>query len=263
MKVLFSFLFFFFLVNDTAGAPMASHAPAGLRIKEMARPNPDEFMQFDPIKRAEQQKIAYLTFDDGPSTNTRAVLDILDRYKIKATFFVMGHEEPYAMKGYEEIKRRGHVVALHCFTHDYSVIYRSKDAYLNDLNQLEAFLKKNFDLSSKLVRLPGGSRNITTRQASTQHVVPGIINELSKKGYVYYDWNVDSKDGDSPFVSEQAIIRNVLKGTVNQEHAVILLHDINSMKNTVKALPEIIEGLKAQGFAFDSIHEYSPQVQFK
>ncbi|RFU65392.1 polysaccharide deacetylase family protein [Peribacillus glennii] len=256
MKVLFSFLLFFILVNDSAGAPMAtSHTVQGT-----GRPIAVDLLPPGPINGKQQQRIAYLTFDDGPSTNTKAILDILDRYEIKATFFVMGHEEPYAMKGYKEIKNRGHVIALHCFSHDYSVIYRSKEGYFKDLNRLEVFLKKNFGITSNVVRFPGGSKNITTRQAATKHVVPDIINELTKRGYIYYDWTIDSRDGDSPYVSKQAIIQNVLKEAAHQQQAVILLHDINSMKNTVRALPDIIEGLKSQGFIFDIIDDYSPKV---
>ncbi|RFU68274.1 polysaccharide deacetylase [Bacillus sp. V59.32b] len=261
MRVLFSFLLFFVLIFDSAEAPMAGKTGAVQASSQTGvRPIPPEL---SPFKQNDEQKVAYLTFDDGPSLNTKNILDVLDRYHVKATFFVKENEKPYAMKGYREINKRGHVIALHSSSHDYSVIYRSKDGFFEDLNQLEAFLKGNFGISSRLVRFPGGSRNITTRQNATKHVVNEVIQELSKKGYVYCDWNVDSKDGFSSSISEQTIINSVLKGTRNQKQAVILLHDITDMKNTVRALPEIIEGLKEQGYIFDIIHDDSQQVQFK
>lgn len=261
MRLLFSFLFFFTVIFDSAHAPMSGQTEAAQASPRTGvRPVPEELT---PLKRSDEQKVAYLTFDDGPSLNTTGILDILDRYHVKATFFVKGNEQPYALMGYREIKRRGHLIALHSYSHDYSVIYRSKAGFFGDLNRLEVFLRQNVGVTSRLVRFPGGSRNITTRQASTKHVVNEVIQELNKKGYVYCDWNVDSKDGISPAITERTIINSVLKGTRNQKRAVILLHDINDMKNTVRALPEIIEGLRDQGYTFDMIHAGSQQVQFK
>ena len=215
------------------------------------------------VKSKQNQKIAYLTFDDGPSLNTMDILDILDRYHIKATFFVMGNEEPYAKKGYEEMKSRGHAIALHSYTHDYSIVYKSPESFFQDLNRLEAKLHKEFGTKSRIVRLPGGSNNLLRHQAATRPIINGILQQLSEKGYIYVDWNIDSTDGISPSISEQQIISSVQKGTKGQKHVNILLHDINSMKNTVKALPDIIEYLKKEGYSFDTIDETTPKIQFK
>jgi peptidoglycan-N-acetylglucosamine deacetylase len=264
MRVILSLLVLFILLFDSAKAPMSIHVDtASAGTQKTARPVPDELSPFNRTPRDNEQRMAYLTFDDGPSLNTMAILDILDRYKVKATFFVMGNEEPYAMRGYREIKRRGHIIALHSFSHNYSVIYRSKAGFFEDLNRLESLLKNKYGISTRLVRFPGGSKNITTRQAATKNVIPEIIHELDQKGYVYCDWNVDSTDGISPSISEQKIVNSVLKGTSKKKQAVILLHDINSMKNTVRALPAVIEGLRNQGFQFDTVPEDSQMIQFK
>ena len=214
------------------------------------------------VKSKEDQKIAYLTFDDGPSTNTMDILEILDRYKIKATFFVKGNEEPYAKKCYEEMISRGHEIALHSYTHDYSIVYRSTNSFFEDLNRLETMLEKEYGIKSRIVRLPGGSRNRLRQQASTKPIINGILQQLTDKGYIYTDWNVDSTDGISPTISEHQIITSIQKGLKDQKHVNILLHDINSMKNTVKALPRIIEILKKEGYIFDTIDETTPKVQF-
>ncbi len=214
------------------------------------------------VKSKENQKIAYLTFDDGPSLNTMDILKILNRYHVKATFFVKGNEEPYAKECYEEIISQGHTIALHSYTHDYSIVYRSPESFLEDLNKLETMLQKEFGIKSRIVRLPGGSNNRLMHQVATKPIINGILHQLTEKGYIYVDWNIDSTDGFSPSISEQQIISSVRKGTKDQKHVNILLHDINSMKNTVKALPDIIEYLKKEGYSFDAIDETTPKLQF-
>ncbi|GAB6255654.1 polysaccharide deacetylase family protein [Peribacillus sp. N1] len=214
------------------------------------------------LKSKENQKIAYLTFDDGPSLNTIKILDILDRYHVKATFFVKGNEEPYAKECYQEMISRGHSIALHSYTHDYSIIYRSTEGFFQDLNRLETMLQKEYGLKSRIVRLPGGSNNRLRHQAATKSIINGILQQLKDKGYIYFDWSIDSTDGFSPSISERQIITAVQKGTKDQKHVNILLHDINSMKNTVKALPDIIEFLKKEGYTFDTIDETTPKMQF-
>ncbi|MET3320253.1 UNVERIFIED_ORG: peptidoglycan/xylan/chitin deacetylase (PgdA/CDA1 family) [Peribacillus simplex] len=215
------------------------------------------------VKSKEDQKIAYLTFDDGPSTNTMDILDILDRYHVKATFFVKGNEEPYAKQCYKEMISRGHEIALHSYTHDYSIVYRSTESFFQDLNRLETMLEKEYGVKSRIVRIPGGSNNHLRHQVSTKPIINGILQQLSEKGYIYFDWNIDSTDGISPSISEQQIITSVKRGLKDQKHVNILLHDINSMKNTVKALPDIIENLKREGYTFDTIDETTPKIQFK
>ncbi|MEY8190648.1 polysaccharide deacetylase family protein [Peribacillus simplex] len=214
------------------------------------------------LKSKENQKIAYLTFDDGPSLNTMKILDILDGYHVKATFFVKGNEEPYAKESYREMVSRGHAIALHSYTHDYSIVYRSTESFFQDLNRLETMLQKEYGIKSRIVRLPGGSNNRLRHQAATKPIINGILQQLKEKGYIYFDWSIDSTDGFSPSISEQQIITAVQKGTKNQKHVNILLHDINSMKNTVKALPDIIEFLKKEGYTFDTIDETTPKLQF-
>ncbi|MCK1982735.1 MULTISPECIES: polysaccharide deacetylase family protein [Peribacillus] len=214
------------------------------------------------LKSKEKQKIAYLTFDDGPSLNTMDILDILDSYQVKATFFVKGNEEPYAKESYQEMVSRGHAIALHSYTHDYSIVYRSTESFFQDLNRLEIMLQNEYGIKSRIVRLPGGSNNRLRHQAATKPIINGILQQLKEKGYIYFDWSIDSTDGFSPSISEQQIITAVQKGTKNQKHVNILLHDINSMENTVKALPDIIEFLKKEGYTFDTIDETTPKLQF-
>ncbi|MFS0781602.1 polysaccharide deacetylase family protein [Bacillus sp. 1P06AnD] len=218
---------------------------------------------FLPRDGAGNGKVAYLTFDDGPSLNTIPILDILDKYKIKATFFVMANPSEEGILGYEEMIKRGHAIALHTYTHDYTKIYTSTDQFFQNISHLESFLWKNFSIKTKILRFPGGSRNSSSKIYGGPGIMRDIIKESKEKGYTYFDWNIDSKDGISPNISIYTITSQVLNGARGKDQAIILLHDINAMDNTVKALPTIIEGLKEQGFTFRVIDEHTEAVQFK
>ena len=219
--------------------------------------------ELSPIIEEEKRKVAYLTFDDGPSRNTIRILDILDEYGIKATFFVMANETPEGLVGYDEMIKRGHQIALHTYSHDYGEIYTSKEAFFENIDQLEAFLIQRYNIRTNLLRFPGGSRNISSRQYGGANIMTDIKAECIKRGYRFFDWNVDSKDGISPYVSVSSITSNVLNGARNKDKAIILLHDINSMTNTITALPNIIKGLKGQGFEFGIIDDKTEDMQFK
>ena len=227
-----------------------------------AIPIPDELVPLTNTSEFAERKVAYLTFDDGPSHNTIPILDILDKYQIKATFFVMANRQSYAKQAYEEMVRRGHTIALHSNTHDYRVIYRSKDDFFKDMGKLESLLDHKYAINTKLIRFPGGSNNMLIQRNEKKSIRTDIISELEQRGYTYFDWNVDSKDGISPMISQQTITQSVLTGAKKHKQAVILLHDIDDMKNTVRALPDIIIGLKKQGFEFEMITEDNGKVQF-
>ncbi|MGM9922919.1 MAG: polysaccharide deacetylase family protein [Bacillus sp. (in: firmicutes)] len=217
-----------------------------------------------PIRMEKKDsKVAYLTFDDGPSKNTIPILDILDKYNIKATFFVMANDSAGGMRGYKEMIERGHAIALHTYSHDYTKIYVSKDAFFRNINQLETFLWKNFSVKTNILRFPGGSKNSSSKIYGGPAIMQQIISHSKEKGYRYFDWNIDSKDGISPAVSVYSITSNVLNEARNKKEAIILLHDINLMTNTVAALPKIIEGLKEQGYTFGVIDDETEEMQFK
>ncbi|MGM9926848.1 MAG: polysaccharide deacetylase family protein [Bacillus sp. (in: firmicutes)] len=211
----------------------------------------------------ESRKVAYLTFDDGPSTNTIRILDILDTYNIKATFFVMANSTAVGMNGYKEMIDRGHTIALHTYSHNYNQIYVSTDEFFENIRQLETFLWDHFSLKTNVIRFPGGSRNSSSKLYGGPKIMDNIISRCDELGYRYFDWNVDSKDGISPYVSVSEITNNVLKGAEGKDKAIILLHDINVMNNTVTALPIIIKGLQKQGFTFDVISAETEEMQFR
>ena len=176
----------------------------------------------------------YLTFDDGPSTYTNEILDILNEYGVKATFFVVG-KEGYTEE-YQRIVEEGHTLGMHSFSHKYQEIYQSLDSYKNDLNKLHEFLYELTGVDSKIVRFPGGSSNKTSKVDMQE-----LIAYLTQEGMVYYDWNVSSGDAASTYVSAQQIANNVLDNVWKYNSVIVLMHDSSAKYATVQALPTIIE----------------------
>jgi len=182
----------------------------------------------------------YLTFDDGPSENTRAILDVLKEYDVKATFFVTGQQALSHPERYREIAQEGHTIGMHSYSHVYSEIYESVDSFGEDLLLLQTFLEDTTGVSPLFYRFPGGSSNTVSKMPMSQ-----LCDYLTDNGITYFDWNVSSKDAVSPMRPVQEIVKNCTQNLENFDNAVILLHDAVGKTSTVDALPEIIESIMA------------------
>lgn len=196
------------------------------------------------------KKICYLTFDDGPSENTLKILDILQRYNAKATFFVIGAGKLDYVKNIHEA---GHAVALHSNTHNYKQIYSSTDAFFADLEALRSRVEAITGEKTVLMRFPGGSSNTISKSYCT-----GIMTELSRlveeRGYFYFDWNVDSGDASGHNIPAKKLVGHIKAMDYSQYGDIcVLCHDTAAKNTTVEALPEIIEYLSAQGYVFESL----------
>ena len=212
----------------------------------------------------EAKHVCYLTFDDGPSkTVTPRILETLDKYNVKATFFVVGTAY---LDNLKLINDAGHSIGLHSDTHEWS-IYKNADAYFDDLQTLSDKVYERIGIRVKLIRFPGGSSNTKSKKYSA-----GIMTKLTKmvtdKGYIYVDWNVSSGDADKNNVSKDTIVNNVLKGAVKKngepyKNICVLMHDLGTKSTTADALPEIIEGLRALGYTFEGLNENSPIFHHK
>lgn len=176
----------------------------------------------------------YLTFDDGPSANTDQILDILDEYGVKATFFVVGKERYNDQ--YRRIVEEGHTLGMHSYSHVYRDIYESVEAYGQDLEKLHTYLYELTGVDSRIVRLPGGSSNTVSKDK-----IQDIIAYLGQQGMTYYDWNVSSGDAASGYVSAQQIADNVLNHVSEHHTSIVLMHDASGKNTTVEALPIILE----------------------
>ncbi len=203
-------------------------------------------------------KVIYLTFDDGPSAHTAKLLNILDKYGVKATFFVTNQFPAYQhMIG--ETYRRGHTIALHTATHRYNQLYASEEAYFNDLNQIKSIVQtQTGGFSPTIVRFPGGTNNTISRR-----YCPGIMTKLSQTlsyhGYLYCDWNVSSGDAGGT-KSTQGVVNNVINGVKNKNISVVLQHDISSY--SVNAVDQIIMWGLQNGYTFLPLTESSPMTRY-
>lgn len=219
-------------------------------------------IQEQPQKTTEQniEKIAYLTFDDGPSKNTISVLDTLKNNNIKATFFINGS---YNKEIVQRIIEEGHTIGNHTNSHNYKTIYSSVDAFFDDFYTLENKLYSDFGIKTQIFRFPGGSNNTVSHNYGGKEIMKEIIKAANEKTLTYFDWNVSSGDANSTPATKNEIIENVLNGSKNKNSAIILMHDAGTKETTAQALPEIITGLKNLGFSFASLSPTSPQIKFQ
>ncbi len=197
------------------------------------------------------EKTAYFTFDDGPSHNTEKILDILAEENIKATFFVcaQGSDNVDAPAIMRRIIAEGHEIGLHSYSHDYNKIYRSLDGYLKDLNAINDYVYNATSYKSGIVRFPGGSG---TKNASPA-LIKQISDEVLRRGYRFYDWDVDSGDAISKGNSPESMAQKIAKGTKGRHRIIVLMHDTPTMKSSPKALRLAIPKLREQGYVFDKL----------
>ncbi|KAB2954156.1 polysaccharide deacetylase [Heliorestis acidaminivorans] len=199
----------------------------------------------------EQQKTAYLTFDDGPSEITPLVLDILKHYQIPATFFVIGKQVENHIEITERIVNEGHQIGNHTYSHQYSRIYSNPDAFMQDLWKAEEILYNVIQERPRIIRAPGGTQGNFTKL---------LVERLYANGYIFHDWNIDARDTSAPLVSAQRIQREVIQQAQNKDRIIVLFHDGPGKITLPEALPEIIEYLILEGFTFKVIDEDTEPV---
>lgn len=183
----------------------------------------------------------YLTFDDGPSIYTNDILDILDSYNVKATFFVVGKEGTNAEEALQRIVDEGHTLGMHSYSHKYKELYESMDSFTQDFARIRDYIYQATGVESVCYRFPGGSSN--TVSEIDMH---DFIDYLDSQGVEYYDWNVSSGDGGSMKLSTDTLLENCTKDIDTRDTSIILLHDSAEKPTTVEALPDIIENILAR-----------------
>lgn len=202
----------------------------------------------EKMKEVDTSKIAYLTFDDGPNANTAQILNILQKYEAKATFFMI---EPKVRKFEEEVQRmvtENHTIASHSVTHDKNKVYHSPESLLNEMNTTRATLLAITGIDSRLIRVPYGSKPYLTKD---------YRDLLASSNLQVWDWNVDSKDWKNTTKEIISTVENQVASQKKKNNAPIIL--FHNSANTVEALPEIIEFLQAEGYvmkAYDPDHHF-------
>lgn len=209
----------------------------------------------------EEQGVIFLTFDDGPSnTVTPEILEILEKNKVPATFFVIGYDhDPAKIELMKRALQDGCTIGIHGQSHDYSKIYKSVPAFMDNVTTLRDDLKEDLDYEAFVVRFPGGSSNTISEQYC-KGIMTDLVRQVQKEGYMYSDWNVDSTDASANRVPAKTLIKSVKKGCRKDTFNVILMHDSDAKKTTAKALPEIIKWAKKEGYVFKAMTVDSPTV---
>ncbi len=182
----------------------------------------------------------YLTFDDGPSKQTEVILDILDEYGVKATFFVVGKDGDKVEERLQMIYERGHTIGMHSYSHDYAEIYDSIEAFRADFLKSKKYIYDATGVETKYFRFPGGSSNKLGKIDMNE-----VVEFLKEQGVEYYDWNISSGDGGGTLMPTDVIVENCTKNIMRYDTSIILMHDSASKTTTVEALPQIIEAIQA------------------
>ncbi len=201
-------------------------------------------------------KKVYLTFDDGPGSQTGKILDILKKNHVKATFFVTGKEDASSKKIYQRIVKEGHTLAMHSYSHIQDVIYDSKEAFEKDLKQINRCLYEATGVHTKFYRFPGGSST-----QNTSLPIQNFIDVLKKNQYLYLDWNVISPDINNANATKEQVVTGVIQGVDAYDTAVVLMYDVADKPMTVKALPSIIKQIKAKNYELLPVDESMILIQ--
>lgn len=212
------------------------------------------FQNFTNINvHAEEKKIVYLTFDDGPAGKvTKDILDILKQDSIPATFFVIGNQ--IKGKGQEALIKRmydeGHSIGLHSMSHRKDSLYCSNESFLKEMLDTQEVVNSIVGFKPTILRFPFGCNN------NCYKISQSMVNLLHENNFKIYDWNTDSGDGAHPNASPSKFVRN---SRSNKDYVVLLMHCAYMSKNSVKALPDIIKYYKDSGYEFKVIDENTPE----
>ncbi len=211
-----------------------------------------------PSEFVMEGKTIYLTFDDGPSKYTTEIMRILDKYDIKATFFVTEADTDEQKEIMKKIVENGHTIGIHSISHDYNKIYASPEDFLEDFNATYEHIYDVTGVKPNIFRFPGGSINNYNRLVYQQ-----IIAETVRRGFVYYDWNVSGMDavGTPTWTSIYDNIVNTIDEN-STERAIVLLHDSADKYTTTTVIEDVVVALLDMGYSFKPLDNTVKPINF-
>lgn len=240
-------------VPTATSAPTVTPEPTATP-KPTPTPEPTATPKPTPVP-VSGQKVIYLTFDDGPGLYTKPLLELLDKYNIKATFFVCGTSRAHLIK---DIYDAGHTVGMHCKYHDYETVYASEEAYFEDLYAIQDIIFKYTGTHPTILRFPGGSSN------KVSSFNPGIMTRLTKlveeKGFSYFDWNVSS--GDTGTKDTETITKNLIEDTTGMRYAISLQHS-EIKEYSLNAIEGYLIWALENGYTFATLTPESPKAHHR
>lgn len=200
------------------------------------------------INNESNKKIAYLTFDDGPYYATHDFLNVLKKYRVKATFFTIGLDKQKCYdnrsKGchelYKKVVDQGHTIANHSYSHlIFNGLYNSSSSLINQVKKQEDFIKEKTGVTTNIFRFPGGSGT-----AKAYRVFDSSVQKLREMNYGWVDWSASNGDGGDPGNKSKALFR--FKSEIDENIEVVLFHDYSGV--TLSMLPEAIEYLQSNNY---------------
>lgn len=219
----------------------------------------DEVEKMLEGKASNNDKEIFLTFDDGPSENTREILKILKEKDVHATFFDIGSALKDNKENQELLKQeidQGNAVAGHSFSHNYKTLYPGNSVdvnkFMNELNETNEIMKsvlgKNFN--ARVIRMPGG---YMSRRYYRDPNLKALDEAFAKDNIVSIDWDAETGDATGRHYTVEQYVQNSAKNINTLNHVILLMHDAAAKKETVQALPAIIKFYKEHGYAFKVI----------
>lgn len=197
------------------------------------------------FKNINPDKVVYLTFNNGPSKNTQEIISILDKNKVKGTFFFLGENMEINQEIVKEASKSGHIIGLHSYSNSYKNLYKTENGLINEFNQAKSLYKDITGEDTNIIRIPYGSNTYLSKKD---------ITPIVENGYKFWDWNVDSNDTNSKGKNKEGIIKSVKRAIdSNTKEMVLLMHEKN---NTVEALDDVIKLLKSEGYTIKVATEH-------
>lgn len=184
-------------------------------------------------------KVAYLTFDDGPIPEvTPQVLAILARYKVKATFFMVGENIDKHPEVFAQVVQAGHSIGNHTYNHlkGWRTPFR---AYMDNVAKCEQTITNHQSPITYLFRPPYGKATLRQRRA------------LHRLGFQLIYWDILTRDYDAS-VTPEAMLRLIQRET--RPGSIINFHDsLKSNERMLAVLPQVIEWLLSQGYTLRAL----------
>lgn len=233
--------------SNTSGEP-TEESPYAELYTDVYVPVPENYTY--------EEGTIYFTFDDGPSQYTYSYLEYLKQYKIKATWFVVPSREEWNMDALKAIADGGHTIGVNCFSRDHKKIYASVEAYLEDFHEAWSIIKEATGQTPQLFRFAGGSNN----SAVNDDTRDAIIEEMTRRGFRFFDWNVNSNDAEG--ATWQDMYNSIPRECGGLKRPIILMHDSADSKSTSYVFENVLQVLIGEGYKFDGLQNDTRPIQF-
>ena len=228
--------------------------------------DPDAHATEKPTAEAENLRV-YLTFDDGPCNNTGTILQILEDYGIKASFFTVGYFIDRHPDMIVDMLNAGHLVCCHTYSHEMKQIYASAEAFMQDIDQwVDAFIRAaGSEPPCRILRFPGGSNNPYIPKALRLD----CKQEVTADGWRYFDWTFGDNDrwpaGNVDNLPEKEYLLSSFRSTLRMaisagKPLIFLAHETSD--ESVELLPLMLDEMIEMGCTFGTIDELESSYGF-